>query len=264
MHKQTAATYRMTFSDAQTLSYRVRISLRAKRIRLTISARNGLIVVLPRRCGLQQIPPLLEEKKEWIALHLGRFAELRKRAAAAPAELLPALILLPALGEQWPVAYLPTAAKTVAVRTTASGSLAVQGAVTDIRACQEALQRWLARRTREQLVPRLTRLSLQSGLAYSRAVVRGQRTRWASCSGQGTISLNYKLLFLPSHLVGYILMHELCHTRHMNHAEKFWALVRGFEPACKDHDKELRKGWQLVPAWADGIPGEGLPEGSLP
>jgi predicted metal-dependent hydrolase len=100
---------------------------------------------------------------------------------------------------------------------------------------------------------------LQSGFDYSRAVVRGQRTRWASCSGHGTISLNYKLLFLPAHLVGYILMHELCHTRHMNHAEKFWALVMSFEPACKSHDKELRKSWQLVPAWADEAPGDGCP-----
>ena len=226
MNKETpAANYRMTFSDTLTLSYRVRISSRAKRIRLTLSPRNGLIVVVPRRCGLQQIPGILEEKKEWIASHLERFAELRKRAALEPVDLLPTVIKLPALGEQWLVTYLPTTAKTVAVRMAASGQLTVQGAVTDTRACQEALKRWLARRSREQLVPWLTRLSVQSGLDYSRAVVRGQRTRWASCSGHGTISLNYKLLFLPCHLVSYILTHELCHTRHMNHAEKFWALA---------------------------------------
>jgi predicted metal-dependent hydrolase len=261
MNKETSlVNYRMTFSDAQTLSYRVRISSRAKRVRLTISARNGLIVVLPRRCGLQQIPAILEEKKEWIASHLERFAELRKRAALEPADLLPPSIDLPALGEQWLVTYLPTEAKTVSVRTTAAGTLAVRGAVVDTRACQKALKRWLARRSQEQLVPWLTRLSVQTGLAYSRAVVRGQRTRWASCSGHGTISLNYKLLFLPDHLVSYILTHELCHTRHMNHAGRFWALVRSFEPACRDHDKELRKGWQLVPAWADGVPGEGCPD----
>jgi predicted metal-dependent hydrolase len=255
-----AANYRMAFSDAQTLGYRVRISSRAKRIRLTISARNGLVVVVPRRCGLQQIPAILEEKKEWIALHLERFAELRKRAASEPIDLLPAVIDLPALDERWLVTYLPTAARTVSVRTTVFGQLTVQGAVSDTRACQESLQRWLARRSREQLVPWLTRLSLQTGLEYSRAVIRGQRTRWASCSGRGTVSLNYKLLFLPSHLVAYILTHELCHTLHMNHAEKFWALVRGFEPSCKDHDRELRKGWQLVPVWADGALGEHYPE----
>ena len=249
----------MTCSDTLTLSYRVRISTRTKRVRLTISARNGLVVVVPRGYGLLRIPSILEEKKEWIASHLERFAELSKRAALDPIDALPAVIKLPALGEQWLVTYSPTAAKTVSLRTTASGQLTVQGAVTDIRACHGALKRWLARRSREQLVPWLTRLSLQSGLDYSRAVVRGQRTRWASCSGHGTISLNYKLLFLPAHLVNYILMHELCHTRHMNHAEKFWALVMSFEPACKNHDKELRKGWQLVPAWADEAPGDGCP-----
>ena len=250
----------MTFSDAHTLSYRVRISSRAKRIRLTISARTGLVVVVPRRCGLQQIPGILEEKKDWIALHLERFAEHRKSAAPGSVDLLPAVIDLPALGEQWQVAYLSTAAGTVTVRTTVFGQLIVRGAVADARSCQEALKRWLTRRSREQLIPWLARLSVHTGLEYSRTVVRGQRTRWASCSGQGTISLNYKLLFLPTHLVTYILTHELCHTRHMNHAEKFWELVRGFEPACKDHDKELRKGWQRVPVWVDGSPGDGCPE----
>ena len=93
----------MTFSNTLTLSYRVRVSSRAKRIRLTISARNGLIVVVPRRCGLQQVPGILEEKKDWIALHLERFAELRKRAAPEQSDPLPAVIGLPALGEQWSV-----------------------------------------------------------------------------------------------------------------------------------------------------------------
>lgn len=247
----------MTFSDTQTFSYRVRVSSRAKRIRLTISARNGLVVVVPRRCGLQQVPAILEEKKDWITSHLERFAELRKHAALEPPDLLPIAIALPALGEQWQVAYKPTGAQTVTVRMADAGQLTVQGAVADTHACQRSLKRWLTRRSHEQLVPWLTRLSVQTGLEYSRAVVRGQRTRWASCSGHGTISLNYKLLFLPNHLVAYILTHELCHTRHMNHAEKFWALVRSYEPACRDHDKELRKGWHLVPAWADGAGGEG-------
>jgi len=241
----------MTFSDAKTISYRVRISSRAKRVRITISPRNGLIVVAPRGCGLQRIAAIVEEKKEWIAFHLDRFAELRKQTAHEPAELLPSVIVLPALGEQWLVSYLPAETRTVSVRTAAPGQLTVQGAVDDARACQNVLKRWLAHRSREQLVPWLTRLSTQSGLHYSRAMVRGQRTRWASCSGQGTISLNYKLLFLPGYLVSYILLHELCHTRHMNHAERFWTLVKSFEPACKDHDRELRKAWRLVPAWAE-------------
>ena len=252
--------YSITFAGTEALSYGVRISARAKRIRITISPRNGLIVVAPRGCGLQRIPAILEEKKEWIVSHLARFAELRRQAAQEPADPLPSVIVLPALGERWQVTYAPTAAKGVTVRTTASGQLAVRGAVGGIHACRRALKRWLTLRSRELLVPLLTRLSAHTGLEYSRAVVRGQRTRWASCSGQGTISLNYKLLFLPGNLVSYILMHELCHTRHMNHAERFWSLVRSFEPACKDHDRELRKAWQLVPAWADETREDAFPE----
>ena len=102
---------------------------------------------------------------------------------------------------------------------------------------------------REQLGSQLAKVAAEDGFRYARAQIRRQRTRWGSCSASGTISLNVCLLFLRPQVVRYLLVHELCHTRHMNHSKRFWALVASFEPDYRALDRELLRGWQSVPGW---------------
>jgi predicted metal-dependent hydrolase len=83
--------------------------------------------------------------------------------------------------------------------------------------------------------------------------IRSQRTRWASCSPKGTISLNVRLMFLPQHLVRYVLLHELAHTQEMNHSRRYWAILESLEPNYLELDKELRAGWRLVPDWIRSV-----------
>jgi predicted metal-dependent hydrolase len=99
------------------------------------------------------------------------------------------------------------------------------------------------------LGPRLQRLADECGFSFARMQVRRQRTRWGSCSIGGTISLNICLLFLDPAVVRYLMIHELCHTRHMNHSRRFWSLVETHEPQYRALDRELLRGWQRVPRW---------------
>jgi predicted metal-dependent hydrolase len=94
-------------------------------------------------------------------------------------------------------------------------------------------------------------LSEQHDLAFERALIKGQCTCWSSCSRKKTISVNYKLLFLPPGLVRYVLVHELCHTAQLDHSPKFWKLVHAHEPRCRTLDRELNAAWRYVPAWVD-------------
>lgn len=131
--------------------------------------------------------------------------------------------------------------------------LLVSGAVGDPEACRAALRRWLTRRACEHLPALLAELGKVEGLSYSKVTVRGQRTRWGSCSSRGAISLNRHLLFLPSQLVRYVLLHELCHTVKSDHSAGFWRELGRREPEAGRLRKELRVVGRCVPGWARGV-----------
>jgi len=252
----------MKWHEGGSIQYRIRTSLRARNLRLTISPREGLTVVAPRNFDPRRIPAIVERKRTWIEAHLRRFAEAAIGAEAAgkaghrEADALPDTLELPALGESWQIRYQPTNTRVVGVLAEEPERLTVYGAVSDHDACREVLKQWLRRRTREELVPWLDRLAAKNGFKFREALIRGPKTRWASCSAKGTINLSFKLLFLERHWVRCVLLHELCHTVCMNHSPRFWTLLGGLEPECREIQKRMRDGWKRVPAWVEKREGE--------
>jgi predicted metal-dependent hydrolase len=232
-------------------NYRILTSPRGRNVYLKVSARDGLTVVIPRGFDLDGLPAILEKKRNWIESHLKRFTGLPEAVARAPLAGPPDTIELPALGESWRIEYLPTNTRRIGVVMEPTGRLTVYGAVADHDACRAVLKRWLRRRTREALVPWLALLAEQGGFTFSEVLVRGQKTRWASCSSKGTIALSYKLLFLERHLVRYVLLHELCHTVCMNHSLRFWTLLSRFEPECRALRRRMREDGKQVPVWVE-------------
>jgi predicted metal-dependent hydrolase len=243
-------------NEGSPIEYRIRTSTRARSIRLTLSPREGLTVVVPRNYDLRRIPAIVEKKRTWIEAHLRRFAKANAAVVRMPVVALPETLELPALGESWQIEYRPTNTRVVGVLIDQPGRITVYGAVHDHDACREALKRWLRLRAREELAPWLARLAGQNGFKFNEALIRGPKTRWASCSSNKTISLSFKLLFLERDSVSCVLLHELCHTVCMNHSPRFWALLGGLEPECKTIHKRMRDGWKRVPAWLEDRGGE--------
>ena len=234
-------------TDPTSAHYLVRQSPRATRVSLKVSPEGVLEVVIPRGFDRGLIPGILDDKRDWIEKATRRMRQRQILLKAQPR--LPTRISLQAVGEMWRVAYRGTSSSRVIVTERAGHQLTVSGDVANVASCRAALRRWMARRARKHLVPWLRRISQQDKLSFTKATIRGQKTRWGSCSSRGTISVNYKLLFLPHGLVRYVLIHELCHTRHMNHSRAFWALVQRKEPDCKEIKAQLRGAWHLVPRW---------------
>ena len=229
--------------------YRVRVSTRARRIRLTVTPREGLVVVVPQRWRGDP-SRFVAEKADWARAALASVADRRALYSAGPEGLLPDLVELRALGETWPVEYRSTA--SASVRAQGEGSLlVVSGAVDDAERCLAALTRWLDRTARERLLPLLAETAEAVGLTYTGARVRRQKTRWGSCSSRKTISLNRNLVFLPEHLVRSLMLHELAHTLVMNHSERYWTALSDLDPAARGHREQMRGAHALVPAWAD-------------
>ena len=231
------------------IDYQVRVSSRAKYPRLKMSARGGLVVVVPEGFDAGRIPSVVAAKRAWIRRNEERFRDQAKFLVPQPPGVRPERISLRAIGEEWSVNYRLTSRRSVTAAERPGRCLLVYGNVDSEQAVRHALRRWLSRRTRAHLAPWLETLSRDRRLAFGGVAVRSQRTRWASCSPKGTISLNMRLMFLPTHLVRYALLHELVHTLEMNHSRRYWALLASFEPNYRALDEELRVAWRLVPDW---------------
>jgi len=93
---------------------------------------------------------------------------------------------------------------------------------------------------RAHIHARLMELNQHYGYVYKRVTIRNNQTRWGSCSTSGNLSFDYRLMFLPSHLCDYVVVHELCHLKEMNHSARFWKLVAQLSPSYKAHRRELQ------------------------
>ena len=232
--------------------FSVRCSPRARRVRLTVTARDGLVVTLPPGVAEAHAQRAVAERAAWATRALAEVAERRGEFLAGPQGLLPFAIELRAESRTLTVAYTAgsPAGAGAAVARERGGVLAVSGP-DDAEARLAALRRWRDRTARALLPALAEELAADTGLHPSRVSVRGQRTRWGSCSARGTVSLNHNLLFLPPHLVHYVIAHELAHVRHLDHSPRFWALVDSLVPSAAEARAELRAARHLVPAWAD-------------
>ena len=94
---------------------------------------------------------------------------------------------------------------------------------------------------KETIRNRLKELSEQHGYSYNKVFIREQKTRWGSCSAKNNINLNLKLVLLPEHLMDYVILHELAHTKHKNHSQQFWSELNMTCGNSNGLRKELKK-----------------------
>jgi predicted metal-dependent hydrolase len=223
--------------------WHVRISRRARRLSMRVSPGGRVEVVVPPGVGIPAIERFVAQHREWAER---RMRELALHAPLA-ADCRPVSVHLPLTAQRWDVEYLHSSRSSVS--DTGEGLLVVRTPQGTDAQVGRALFRWLLREAGGQLRERLDTVAAETGLDYARLLLRRQRTRWGSCSTAGTVSLNVCLVFQRPEVVRYLMVHELCHRRHMNHSTAYWKLVESYEPHWRTLDKELLKGWRNVPGW---------------
>ncbi len=92
----------------------------------------------------------------------------------------------------------------------------------------------LVRRAKQVIPGRVAYFAPLVGVRYGRITVRKQRSRWGSCSGKGNLNFNCLLMLVPEDVLDYVVVHELCHRKHMNHSDKFWAEVERVLPDYRE------------------------------
>ena len=211
------------------IDYRVRQSERARRARIVIDG-GGVEVVVPRGFALRKVEPFLEEKRPWIERTLRR---LRESEAEQPPARIEDGGEVPYLGER-----LALRLRDGRARVTRRGEL-LDVSAPDGRA-RDALESWYRRRAREEVTRRLDAAVARAGTRYASLQIRGQRTRWASCSSSGAMSFNWRLLLAPAAILDYVVEHEVAHLEIQDHSERFWSLVGERCPDWAEHEAWLR------------------------
>jgi predicted metal-dependent hydrolase len=226
-----------------TIPYRIRRSERARRARILVDG-DGVEVVLPRRFPLREVEPFVEEKRAWIERTLRR---LRETEAELPGTRLEDGGVVPYLGESLRLAVRVEPGRQrehvarrggvlrVALPADAGRLLAEDGAL------RSALERWYRKRARAEVTPRLDAACARAGTTYSRLQIRGQRTRWASCSSTGAMSFNWRLLLAPAEILEYVVEHEVAHLELLDHSPRFWRLLASRRPDWREREAWLRR-----------------------
>jgi predicted metal-dependent hydrolase len=207
------------------IAYTIRRSPRARRVRVNVHAHNGVEVVLPQRAPDRAAAAAVAELRPWIERRLDEAQAVRARLAERAGTV-------PYLGQALSLVAQPGRRRV----HRAGDRLLVPD---DDPAL--ALERWYRRAARTEIAPRLDRATAEVGTHYSDLVIRGQRTRWASCSTQGRMSFNWRLLLAPVSVLDYVVWHEVCHLEVMDHSPRFWSLLESRWPDYRADKAWLRR-----------------------
>jgi len=229
--------------------YTLSRSRRARYLRLQITVEHGLRVIAPERCTQRQISEFISRKQAWIDQHLDRIRPHRE-ALIREKQTVPQRLPLRAIESDL----------VITIRNGAKGHKTPSCDIeenqvllcTDNQAPEaiHSLLRSLVRQeAKKHLKNRLEVLSELHDLPFNRCTIRRQKTRWGSCSGKKTISLNDQLMFFPAGLSDHVLLHELAHTVHPHHGPEFYTLLRQIDPRCDLHREELRHAARYIPVW---------------
>ena len=230
-------------ADSWEQAVRVRFSQRARRVAVRVIAAGDVELVVPRGMSESRARAFLQSRRQWVTAQVEHC-----RALAVPEQdFPPRQIGLEAIAERWSL-FQGGGKGLPRVREAGPGLLRLSGAGTREQ-WQGRLLRWLVKHAHERVEPMLQVLSRQYGFRFQGLKVRRQRTRWGSCSSKGIISINVALLFQPPEVLRYLLVHELSHTKHMNHSIRFWRCVAECEPDYRALDAQLRHGWLKAPHW---------------
>jgi predicted metal-dependent hydrolase len=210
---------------AAVTEYTLRRAPRARRVRVSVESDGAVLVTLPKRAPLRAADEAVSELAPWI--------ERRRRALArAAAEVARTPGTVPYLDRE--LTLVAQAGRTRVHRRGEALLVPESGRA-------EALERWYRRAARAEIGPRLDAAVARAGTSYDGLTIRGQRTRWASCSSTGAMSFNWRLLLAPEAVLEYVIEHEVCHLEVMDHSPRFWRLLESRVPDWRDHARWLRR-----------------------
>jgi len=212
--------------EGENYSYKIRRSRKAKYARLQITPDDGLVLVLPAKAALSSAENILRSKQKWIKKHFAAVLKQKEQYFYCGKRI--------DLEVQYDIFR-----KNIALRY--ENKRLIISVPQQYKGCgSEFYLAWLRLRAEDYIPRRVKVFADRYGFNYRKISIRNQKTRWGSCSSGGNLSFNAKLMAMNKKVIDYVIVHELCHLREMNHSKNFWRLVEEIMPDYKAVKRKLK------------------------
>lgn len=226
-----------------------RVSAKARNIRIEVRSPREVVLVIPRHVPKYAARDFLASRESWIRQ---KIAELRQRHADVPVD--PQRMrwdnrdLLPLRGVDTPVRLTAASLRAISLRLEpdAITLFCPPAQLGEPARLEKALRHELQHLARQDARRWLEEEAARLGVRYGELRIADQRSLWGSCAANGNISLSWRLVMAPPVIFRYVVVHELCHIRHHDHSDGFWALVAQQMPDYEDHRRWLREQGQKL------------------
>ncbi len=224
--------------NGKELEYTLKRSSR-RTISIRIKNTGQIIVGCPLKTPFTYIEKLLSEKERWIVQKL---EEIRVKSPAVIEKSFESGDLFYYLGKSYRLKIVEKSITKKADLHFEDELMVLEISRADDKdKIKSSLKSWYISKAAELLVERIRIYSSVVGVSPKKVTVKEQKTRWGSCSSKGNINLNWKLVMSPLSVVDYVVIHELCHMKEMNHSGRFWELVEAVMPEYKVYRKWLKE-----------------------
>ncbi|MGJ3243995.1 MAG: M48 family metallopeptidase [Opitutales bacterium] len=238
IERNAAGPYALTEVETEQgrwwLPYELKPNPRSRHLRLSLGYQNQAVLTVPRGVSSKAALAFLREHAGWVETQIE--ASRRVPSLRLFLERRPWLNLD---GAKMRIQFHHTAARPRVLRLRAEPSVHVYFSFD--HEPERALLDLVRRLANQGLRNRVEALARKAEAGPNKVTVRDQRSRWGSLSTSGTLSLNWRLVLLPPPLGDYVIFHELAHLREFNHSRAFWAVVRGWDPRYRQHERELAR-----------------------
>jgi len=218
------------------ITYTLKRSRKRRSIGLRVDYR-GLTVSMPLRASERWLSSVLQEQAGWVVKKLdARQQREAERIAWVDGERIPFL------GEQLVLRVQLGSAAAAERQGNTLWLFVVDKAAAQI---EQTVLTWYRQQAEALFAERVAQYAPLLNVAPQAIKLSRARTLWGSCTASGTVRLNERLIHLPLRLIDYVVVHELAHLREMNHSAKFWEIVRGACPDCREIRRELNSAYRL-------------------
>src|SRR5258708_2539435 len=204
------------------LTYQLQRHRRAHSIKIKISPNADVIVVAPSDCPTRFIDNFVQKHVQWIEENVAKVRQHQKLIHKNVNEIQ-------VFGKTYQKKITFSAATPIGIQI--SGEEMIVNPVSNSESSvQKAIDQFLKNTASKYIIPRTHQLALTMDIKFHTISLKNQKTRWGSCSSEGNLNFNWKLVHTPPEIIDYVIVHELAHRKQMNHSSKFWELVAQFDP----------------------------------